>query len=146
MYDFLLLVYNGNNLSDPDAKQRFMKAIRDDNLREQDFTGADLSGLDMRALGLSGVSFAGANLSFVNASAADFSGCNLRGARIRYSELQDAILLGAEAVGADFSRTRLSDNVDLRFADLREAKADLRDVDEANLTGAILPWGEPFYK
>lgn len=142
MYDSLLLVYNGNNLSDYDSRMRFKQAVKDDNLREQDFTGADLRGVDMRAMELSGVSFAGANLSFVDAAGADFSGCNLCGTKFRNAHLRDAVLVGAEAIEADFTGAHLDDSVDLRFVDLRNAKADLKEVDRKNMIGAVLPWGE----
>jgi uncharacterized protein YjbI with pentapeptide repeats len=141
LYDFILLVYNGNNLSETDDRRRFKKAVIEDNLREQDFTDADLRGLDMRALRLSGVSFSGANLSFVDASGADFSGCDMRYMKMRHATLRDALLFGAEAIEADFLGTNLDNNVDLRFADLRRARADLRAVDNSVLIGTILPDG-----
>jgi uncharacterized protein YjbI with pentapeptide repeats len=102
-------------------------------------SGADLSGADLGDANFSGAdlretNFKGAFLARASLQEANLAGADLTHAILREANLRGANLEGANLEGCDFS-----------YADLWGVRVDPEAMLEANVEGALLGKGDPYY-
>jgi uncharacterized protein YjbI with pentapeptide repeats len=101
-----------------------------------DFSNADLQGCTLTHADLRGANLAGADLRKANLSGAllndaDLSNCDMRGATLDGTQFARAKLAGANLSGASLK------NASFAWCDLRETIVGARNLQDANVFGAI---------